>query len=74
MDILIKPFTSHVQSYLTDTNDFSTTFQKTVSENTVLVSYDVTSLYTNINHDLSIKAMEYWINKHPESLDQRLNR
>ena len=74
MDILIKPFTSRVLSNLMDTIDFLNYFSNTVPENTLLVSYDVTSLYTNINCDLGIKAMEYWINKHPESLNQRFNK
>ena len=40
----------------------------------MLVSFDVTSLYTNINHDLRVKAMEYWISKHPESLNSRFSK
>ena len=69
VDILIKPFTLHVRSYLRDTIDFLNYLPRTVSERTTLVSFDVTSLYTNINHDLRVKAMEYWICKHPESLN-----
>ena len=74
VDILIKPFTLHVRSYLRDTIDFLNYLPKTVPESTILVSFDVTSLYTNINHELGVKAMEYWINKHPESLNSRFSK
>ena len=74
VDILIKPFTLHVRSYLRDTIDFLNYLPRTVSERTILVSFDVTSLYTNINHDLRVKAMEYWISKHPESLNSRFSK
>ena len=52
VDILIKPFTLHVRNYLRDTIDFLNYLLKTVPESTILVSFDVTSLYTNINHEL----------------------
>ena len=68
VDILIKAFTLHVRSCLRDTIDFLNYLSKTVPESTILVSFDVTSLYTNINHELGVKAIAYWINKHPESL------
>ena len=68
VDILIKRFTLHVRSYLRDIIDFLNYLPKTVPESTILVSFDVTSLYTNINHN-SVKAMENLINKHPESLN-----
>ena len=74
VDILIKPFTLHVQSYLRDTIDLLNYLPKTVPESTILVSFDVTSLYTNINHELDVKAMEYWINKHPGSLNPRFSK
>ena len=74
VDILIRPFTLHLQSYLRDTIDFLNYLPKTVAESTILVSFDVTSLYTNINHELSVKAMEYWINKHPGSLNPRFSK
>ena len=47
---------------------------KTVPERTILVSFDVTSLYTNIKHKLGVKAIEYWINKHPGSLNPHFSK
>ena len=35
---------------------------------------DVTNLYTNITCNLGFKALEYWINKHPEKIDSRFTK
>ena len=49
VDYLLQPIAKAQQSYLKDTTDFINFIEKTqVVENTVLVSMDVTSLYTNI--------------------------
>ena len=56
VEILIKLFTFHIRSYLRDTINFLSYLPKTVTESTILVSFDVTSLYTNINHELGVKG------------------
>ena len=49
MDSLIQPISRKRKSYLKDITDFINFIEETkVSENTILVSMDVTSLYTNI--------------------------
>ena len=52
VDLLIKSFNTHVQSYLRDTIDFLKYLPEIVPENTILASFDVTNLYTNITHEL----------------------
>ena len=74
VDLLIKPFTSHVQSYLRDTIDFLNYLPEIVPENTILASFDVTSLYTNITHELGVHSIKFWLDKHPESLHPRFNK
>ena len=74
VDLLIKPFTSHVQSYLRDTIDFLNYLPQIVPENTILASFDVTSLYTNITHELGVHSIKFWLNKRPESLHPRFNK
>ena len=74
VDLLIKPFTSHVQSYLRDTTDFLNYLPEIVPENTILASFDVTSLYTNITHEHGVHSIKFWLNKHPESLHPRFNK
>ena len=54
--------------------DFLNFLPKTVPESTILVFFDVTSMYININHELGEKALEYWINKHPGSLNARFSK
>ena len=38
------------------------------------VSFDITSLYTNIPHELGQKAIEYWLDKYPELIHSRFNK
>ena len=52
-------------NYLPNKIDFDSTF----------VSFDVTSLYTNISHDLGIEAISYWIEQFPDFLvDDRFTK
>jgi len=45
-----------------------------VTEDTILSTFDVTSLYSNIPHTLGLEAIEYWLNKHPSLLEPRFNK
>ena len=52
VDRLIQPIVQKQDSYLKDTTDFLNFIESTkLPKNTVLVSMDVTSLYTNIPHE-----------------------
>ena len=42
------------------------TVLSTTDPNTLLVTFDVTSLYTNIRHDFGLQAIRFWIEKYPE--------
>ena len=58
VDYLLQPIAKTQQSYLKDTTDFINFTEKTkVEENTVLVSMDVTSLYTNIPQEEGITTV-----------------
>ncbi|XP_029639540.1 uncharacterized protein LOC115214481 [Octopus sinensis] len=46
---------------------------KTVKEGTLLVSFDVVNLYTNIPHDYGIEATTFWLEKFPEEIPGRIN-
>ena len=51
VDHLIQPIAQKQASYLKDTTDFLNVIEKTkLPKSTILVSIDVTSLYTNIPH------------------------
>ena len=74
LDILLKPFLKHVKSYLRDDIDFLNYLPKTVPENTLLISFDIVSLYTNIPHDLGQEAMSFWLDTHPELIPARFSK
>ena len=74
MDILLKPFLKHVKSYVRDDIDFLQYIPKRISEDTILVSFNVTSLYTNISHELGVEAMTFWLDKYPELINGRFSK
>ena len=74
IDILLKPFISKIQSYVRDDIDFLKYVPKIVPHNTLLVSFDIVSLYTNISHDLGIKAINSWLTKYPELIHERFSK
>ena len=57
IDLHLRPFVTELPSYVQDTTDYLKKIDsKTMPDNTLLVSMDVTSLYTNIPHDDGITA------------------
>nr|XP_058943701.1 uncharacterized protein LOC131771856 [Pocillopora verrucosa] len=70
VDHLLQPIAQKQKSYLKDTTDFINFIEKTqVSNDTILVSMDVTSLYTNIPQEEGItivcQAYEKYHNNSP---------
>jgi len=70
VDRLLQPIAQSQQSYIKDTTDFINFVEKTkIRQNTILVSMDVTSLYTNIPHEEGIETVcqsyETFHNKNP---------
>lgn len=64
MDSLLQPFVSQVQSYIRNTSDFITKVEnKPVPENALLISLDVTSLYTNIPVDEARDVVQFYLEK-----------
>ena len=74
IDILLKLFISKVQSYVRDDIDFLKYVPKIEPQNTLLVSFDIVSLYTNISHDLGIEAINNWLTKYPELIHERFSK
>ena len=54
-----------------DSTDFLTKVPTTVPNETLLATFDVVSLCTNIPHDLGLTAVKYWLDKYPDSINQR---
>ena len=51
--------------------DFLNHLPSAVPENTLLASFDVESLYSNIPHELGIEAIKYWLRKYPNDTPSR---
>ena len=69
----MKPFPLHVKSSVKDKLDFLSKCSKENYEDTLLVMFDVVILYTNIPHTFGLEALDYWLEKHPESLHATFN-
>ena len=61
IDSILKPYTGYVKSYIRDDIDFLQKLPRNTAKDGLLVTFDVVSLYTNIDHDLGIEAIEYWM-------------
>ena len=74
LDILLKPFITHVKSYIKDNLDFLRKCSRDNKETSVLVTFDVKSLYTSIPHAYGLEAINYWLDNFPENLHNRFNK
>ena len=73
IDILLQPYTKYIKSYVKDTKDFLQKLPSDISQDIILVSFDVESLYSNIPHDLGLEAIAFWINKYPGEFPSRIS-
>jgi hypothetical protein len=68
LDLILIPLCKTVPSFIRDDLDFLKYIPEKVQENKLLVSFDITSLYTNIPHDLGLEAVQFWIEKFPTEI------
>ena len=71
IDIILKPLIKHEPSFLKDTTDFLRQLPETTPENTILTTFDVESLYSNICHTLGLQAIKYWIETFKHEIPSR---
>lgn len=71
LDITLKPLYELLSSFVRDDVDFLSYIPESVDPKTILVSFDVTGLYTNIPHILGQEAIHYWIDRHPNIVNAR---
>ena len=74
IDILFKPFLLYVKTYVNDNLDFLSKYSRENYEDTLLVTFDVVSLYTNIPNTFGLESLDYWLENHLESLHARFNK
>ena len=53
-------------SYTKDTVHFLNKLPKSINENEILATFDVVSLYSNITHELGLRALSFWLEKCPQ--------
>ena len=60
VETLLKPYAQAANSFIQDTTEFLNKLKKikTVLQNTILATLDVSSLYTNITHNNGLKALK----------------
>lgn len=67
IDHFLQPLASKHDSYLKDTTDFLNKLKSTkITENSLLVTMDVESMYTNIDHESGLAAVEKAFNDNPD--------
>ena len=71
VDIIIKPLLLHVKSYIKDSMDFLNKCSRHNSPDTILATFDITSLYTSIPHQYGLEAMRYWLENYRASVNPR---
>ena len=63
LHLILEPSLSFIPYILKDSLNFIERLDTTCSEDTLLSSFDIKSLYKNIRHDVFYKAIDYWIEK-----------
>ena len=71
LNLILKPLTKHVKSNIKDNIEFLKTCKRNVTDDTVLVTFDVCSLYTNIPHEFGLRAIEYFVSYYRQSINPR---
>ena len=64
LHLVLQPVLEKIKHVLKDTFDFVDRFDRTMEEETIIVTWDIKSLYPNIRHDLFFEAIAYWVEKY----------
>ena len=72
VDALLRPFLIKVPSYIESYQDFRRKISqyRKIRAGTLLCTFDIKDLYTNIDHTLAIKAIMYWMRRHHDLTHQ----
>lgn len=74
LDEILKPLVPKLNSYCRDTFHFLELLPASVEENSLFISFDVTSLYTSIPHDLGYEAIKYWVDKYRDDIPEKFSK
>lgn len=76
IDILLKPFCARIPSHVRDYIDFLTKMHHidpNIIEDIILITCDIINMYLNIDKDLGLRAIKYWLTEFPELLHHRFS-
>ena len=71
LDLILKPLAKHVKSNIKDNTELMKTCKRSVTDDTVMVTFDVCSLYTNIRHEFGLRAIEYFVSNYRRSINPK---
>ena len=76
IDILLCPFTNtwSVTWGIQQISLMHNNIPETVPKDTILASFGIESLYSNIPHALGLEEVDYWLEKYPETLNSRFTK
>ena len=64
--MLLKPFLKHIKNFIRNGLGFVNKCPRDVDEDTEIVTFDVTSLYTSIFHEFGPEAIDYFLTKYQD--------
>ena len=67
IDKILRPLLKRVDSYVRDDIDFLTKMPRDANKSKVLATFDISSMYTNIDNNLGQEAIKFGLEKYPES-------
>ena len=62
---IYRPFLSKIDSYVRDNIDFLTKMSRKADSKKLFITFDISSMYTNIDNDLGMEAIQFWLEKFP---------
>ena len=74
IEIILKSFLKHIKSSIPDSLDFLIKCPREVDEDSEIVTFDVSSLYTSIPHEFSFEALHYFLTTYQEGLRPRFKK
>ena len=74
LDIILKPLLKYIKSYVKDDLDILRYLPSEIDTSSLLVTFDVVNLYSNIPHEFGIEALDYWITTYPNEIPERFEK
>ena len=76
LDLILKGLCKKIPSHVRDYVDFLVKMQDSTPDNLDDITFvvcDIVSMYPNINVDLGLRAIRYWLNLFPEEVNSRFD-